>query len=158
MLGNPDSKPHFFSDKALEPITKGIVKKFPLMDTKSSSVSHILYTLYCSWHCVDERRTFLSTPGSSNYLCCVMSMFIAGFKYGLLVRIDTGCSLCLILVVWNCCSRHLIRMTIVGWTVNCCQCWLLFCRPVVSANTDNVADSVGKTWAYNIGWLCKLTS
>ena len=43
MLGNPDSKPHFFSDKALEPTIKAIVKKFPLMDTKSSSVSLIHY-------------------------------------------------------------------------------------------------------------------
>ena len=47
MLGNPDSKPHFFSDKTLEPTIKAIVKKFPLMDTKSLSVSSIFcaYTL-----------------------------------------------------------------------------------------------------------------
>jgi len=48
MLGNPDSKPHFFSDKALEPTIRGIVRRFPLMDTKSSSVSHV--TLHCRGH------------------------------------------------------------------------------------------------------------
>jgi NCK-associated protein 1 len=37
MLGNPDSKPQFFSDKALEPVIKNIVRKFPALDTKSSS-------------------------------------------------------------------------------------------------------------------------
>jgi len=37
MLGNPDSKPQFFSDKTLEPIIKNIVRKFPAMDSKSSS-------------------------------------------------------------------------------------------------------------------------
>lgn len=37
MLGNPDSKPQFFSDKALEPVIKNIVRKFPAMDSKSSS-------------------------------------------------------------------------------------------------------------------------
>lgn len=42
MLGNPDSKPSFFSDKALEPVIKSIVRKFP---TVSSSVSKVILTL-----------------------------------------------------------------------------------------------------------------
>jgi NCK-associated protein 1 len=40
MLGNPESKPPFFSDKSLEPVIKAIVKKFPSIDTKSNS-SHV---------------------------------------------------------------------------------------------------------------------
>lgn len=44
MLGNPESKPPFFSDKALEPVIKAIVKKFPSVDTKSNTVS-VLYSL-----------------------------------------------------------------------------------------------------------------
>lgn len=37
MLGSPDSKPAFLSDKSLEPVIKNIVKKFPTIDAKSSS-------------------------------------------------------------------------------------------------------------------------
>ena len=43
MLGNPESKPPFFSDKSLEPVIKAIVKKFPSIDTKSNSVSILLF-------------------------------------------------------------------------------------------------------------------
>jgi hypothetical protein len=39
MLGNPDSKPQFFSDKTLEPVIKNIVRKFPALDSKGSNVS-----------------------------------------------------------------------------------------------------------------------
>lgn len=42
MLGSPESKPAFLSDKSLEPVIKNIIRKFPTIDTKSSSVSLIL--------------------------------------------------------------------------------------------------------------------
>jgi len=38
MLGSVESKPSFLSDKALEPVIKAIVRKFPTVDTKSGSV------------------------------------------------------------------------------------------------------------------------
>ena len=38
MLGSPESKPSFLSDKNLEPVMKTIQKKFPAIDTKSNSV------------------------------------------------------------------------------------------------------------------------
>ncbi|KAK2193376.1 hypothetical protein NP493_13g01015 [Ridgeia piscesae] len=37
MLGSVESKPSFLSDKALEPVIKAIVRKFPTVDTKSGS-------------------------------------------------------------------------------------------------------------------------
>ena len=43
MLGSPESKPAFLSDKALEPVIKNIVRKFPTVDAKSSSVSAVVH-------------------------------------------------------------------------------------------------------------------
>ncbi|ELU15795.1 hypothetical protein CAPTEDRAFT_228503 [Capitella teleta] len=37
MLGSPESKPAFLSDKSLEPVIKNIIRKFPTIDAKSSS-------------------------------------------------------------------------------------------------------------------------
>jgi Membrane-associated apoptosis protein len=45
MLGNPDSKPQFFSDKNLEPVIKNIIRKFPALDIKGSNVSTV-FTLF----------------------------------------------------------------------------------------------------------------
>ena len=39
MLGSPESKPAFLSERNLEPIIKNIVRKFPVIDTRSNSVS-----------------------------------------------------------------------------------------------------------------------
>ena len=36
MMGNPETKPHFFSEKALDSIIKGIVKKFPTLPSHVS--------------------------------------------------------------------------------------------------------------------------
>ena len=41
MLGSPESKPSFLSDKNLEPVIKAIQKKFPAIDTKSNSVCKV---------------------------------------------------------------------------------------------------------------------
>ncbi|KAK2153078.1 hypothetical protein LSH36_308g01013 [Paralvinella palmiformis] len=37
MLGSPESKPAFLSERNIEPIIKNIVRKFPVIDTKSNS-------------------------------------------------------------------------------------------------------------------------
>ena len=52
MLGSPESKPAFLSDKGLEPVIKTIVKKFPTIDTKSSNVCALIFLLteYCLEH------------------------------------------------------------------------------------------------------------
>ncbi len=42
MLGSPESKPTFLTDKNLEAVVKRITSKFPTVDTKSNSVSRIL--------------------------------------------------------------------------------------------------------------------
>lgn len=39
MLGSPENKPSFLTDKALQPaIEKVLLKKFPLYDSKASQV------------------------------------------------------------------------------------------------------------------------
>ncbi|KAK3104202.1 hypothetical protein FSP39_025272 [Pinctada imbricata] len=38
MLGNPENKPAFLSDKNLEPVFKYLIKRFPNIDTKSGSL------------------------------------------------------------------------------------------------------------------------
>ncbi len=43
MLGSPESKPSFLSDKNLEPVIKAIQRKFPAVDTKSNSVSSSVF-------------------------------------------------------------------------------------------------------------------
>ncbi len=43
MLGSPESKPTFLTDKNLEAVVKRITSKFPTIDTKSNSVSMIIY-------------------------------------------------------------------------------------------------------------------
>ena len=51
MLGSPESKPAFLSDKNLEPVIKAIVKKFPTVDTKSSSVSdYYISACFLMWN------------------------------------------------------------------------------------------------------------
>jgi len=67
MLGNPDSKPHFFSDKALEPTIKAIVRKFPLMDTKSSSVSLVIDMLLMLLYMIIQIRHFCQFSYSSTW-------------------------------------------------------------------------------------------
>ncbi|ESO00384.1 hypothetical protein HELRODRAFT_101134 [Helobdella robusta] len=37
MMGNPDTKPHFFSDKSLDSVIKTVVKKFPTVSSTSFS-------------------------------------------------------------------------------------------------------------------------
>lgn len=39
--GDPKSKPQFLSEKSLENCIKHIVRKFPIIDARSSSVSYI---------------------------------------------------------------------------------------------------------------------
>jgi len=43
MLGSPESKPAFLSERNIEPIIKNIVRKFPVIDTKSNSVSNFFW-------------------------------------------------------------------------------------------------------------------
>ena len=41
MLGTPENKPPFLSDKQLEPALKFLNRKFPQIDTKTNAVSII---------------------------------------------------------------------------------------------------------------------
>lgn len=39
MLGNPQNKPGFLTDKAYEPVYRYLLRRFPHVDSKSSTVS-----------------------------------------------------------------------------------------------------------------------